>query len=337
MHSFMQVAVLYTFCLFSFFCSPQNVNSQENRFAANAIPAELTAIDPEIRDLLGNEKDSCKSSNIDALKDRIERALQIADSRGLVRDRALVEAALGSLLIGGGNVDMAFLSFQKALQDSIDTKNEILEADILNSLAYEAELKGNSDKSLELLERALTLANTNSSLYEKTRTLGAMGRLELLKGKKDEARNHIDEALSIDRLNGYQAEALHLVYKAYYLGLTGDDMKAMDLLVRAKSKAIVDRNAFVYLLAENAYAFGMVRKGKADEAIRELELIKNGNLQTLVHETNDRECIANALGLPILRIVLLEGMTNALEAANLREKELETARVNDLETYAHGI
>src|ERR1700686_4627997 len=120
MHSFMQVAVLYTFCLLSFFCSPQNANSQESRFAANAIPAELTAIDPEIRDLLGNEKDSCKSSNIDALKDRIERALQIADSRGLVRDRALVEAALGSLLIGGGNVDMAFLSFQKALQDSID-------------------------------------------------------------------------------------------------------------------------------------------------------------------------------------------------------------------------
>jgi CHAT domain-containing protein/tetratricopeptide (TPR) repeat protein len=335
MRTFIQMAILYTFCLFSFLCSFQNANSQENRSTANAMPAELTAIDPEIRDLLGNEKDSCKSSNIDALKNRIEKASQIADSRGLVRDRALIEAALGSLLIGGANVDMAFLSFQKALQDSIDTKNEILEADILNSLAYEAELKGNNEKSLELLERALTLANKNSSLYEKTKTLGAMGRLELLKGKKDEARNHIDEALSIDRLNGYQAEALHSVYKAYYLGLTGDDTKAMDLLVQAKSKAIVDRNAFVFLLAENAYAFALVRKGKVDEAILELELIKSGNLQTLVHEPNERECISNALGLPILRIALLEGITNALEAANLKEKELQTWR--ELLTVSHSV
>src|ERR1700688_373121 len=187
MRRIMRVGTLSTLCLFSIFCSPKTANSQENRSTAHAMPVELTAIDPDIRDLLNNENNSCKSMNTDDLKENIQKALQIADSRGLVRDRALVEAALGSVLIGTGKMEMAFLSFQKALQDSIDTKNEILEADILNSLAYEAELKGNNEKSLELLERALTLASKNSSLYEKTKTLGAIGRLELLKGKKDEA------------------------------------------------------------------------------------------------------------------------------------------------------
>jgi hypothetical protein len=54
----------------------------------------LTAIDPEIRDSLGNEKGSCKSSNIDVLKNRIEKASQIADSRGLVRDPVMMSNAM---------------------------------------------------------------------------------------------------------------------------------------------------------------------------------------------------------------------------------------------------
>jgi hypothetical protein len=64
-------------------------------------------------------------------------------------------------------------------------------------------------------------------------------------------------------------------------------------------------------MAENAYAFGLVRKGKADEAIGELELVKKGDLQTFVHEANERDCLTNALGRPIFRVLLLEGLTNA--------------------------
>jgi hypothetical protein len=49
--------------------------------------------------------------NTDELKENIQKALQIADSRGLVRDRALVEAALGSVLIGTGKMERLMRRF----------------------------------------------------------------------------------------------------------------------------------------------------------------------------------------------------------------------------------
>src|ERR1700693_1531659 len=119
---------------------------------------------------------------------------------------------------------------------------------------------------------------------------------------------------------------MHLVYKSYYLGLTGNDEKAMESLSEAKTKAILTKNANAFVMAESAFAFGLVRKGKADQAIAELELIKNGELQSLVHEAEQRDCLTSALGLPVLRILLLEGLSNVFEADNQQEKEIETWR-----------
>ncbi|HZV89180.1 MAG TPA: CHAT domain-containing protein [Candidatus Binatus sp.] len=265
--------------------------------------------------------------------ERIQRALEIADKRGLVRDRAVVEAVLGSALVGEGKIEMAFIAFEKALEDSINVKNEILEADILNALASEAELKGNNQKALEILARALTLSVKNGSLYEKARTLGAMGRLQLLTGKTSEAQNSIEEALNIDRLNGYRFEALHLVYRAYFFGLAGNDDRAMDLLSQAKTKAIKVRDTYAFVSAENAYAFGLVKKGKADEAIGELELLRNGDLSKLALGPDDQNCLSFALTLPVTRIFVLEGLTNVLEAANQKAKEIDIWR--ELRSVSH--
>jgi CHAT domain-containing protein/tetratricopeptide (TPR) repeat protein len=276
--------------------------------------------------LLNRQNASCKALNPGDLRASIDKALTIAESRGLIRDRALVEATLGSLLIGDGKIEMAFLSFEKALQDSIDSQNEIAEADILISLASEAELKGNKDKALELLTRALTLSNKNASLYEKARALGSIGRLNMLGGKLEEARNSLDEALAIERLNGYTFEAQHLVYKASYLGLTGHEAQAMEILAQAKSRAIKARDGYAFVSAETTYAFGLVRQGKTDQALAELALVKEGKLDSIAQDANDRECLTNALSLPMLRIILLEGITNALEAANLKDKELDIWR-----------
>ena len=256
----------------------------------------------------------------------VQKALEIADSRGLTRDRAITEATLASALVGEGKIQLAFVAFQKALQDSIDSKNEVLEADILISLASEAQMKGNNQKALDLVSRALSKSEKNGNLYERARALGEFGRLKLLMGKTDEAANPIAEALNIDRLNGYKFEALHLVYRAYYLGLTGNDQKAMESLSEAKTKAILATNGFVFVMAENAYAFGLVKEGKADDAIAELELIKKGDLQAFVHEAKQRDCLTFALELPALRITLLEGLSNALDAANQKEKEIEVWR-----------
>jgi tetratricopeptide (TPR) repeat protein len=130
---------------FFLLCLPSSVASQNNsRPASPVIPAELTATDPEIRALLNDEYISCKASNTNERVEKFQKALQIANDRGLIRDRAVVEAVMASALVGEGKMEMAFLAFEKAFEDSSDSKNEILEADILNALASLAELKGNN-------------------------------------------------------------------------------------------------------------------------------------------------------------------------------------------------
>lgn len=120
----------------------------------------------------------------------------------------VLQTVLGSALIGEGKFDLAFLAFQKALQDSIDIKNEVLEADILLSLASEAQIKGNNQKALDLVSRALTISERNANLYEKARGLGELGRLKLLMGKTSEAANVLPQ-LELERTHEKRTKALH--------------------------------------------------------------------------------------------------------------------------------
>jgi CHAT domain-containing protein len=323
-----QSSVIPRICILALFplCFTANANPQEKATNGPSMPTELTAADPEIRALLNFENRPCKPGGIQDRAEDIQKALSLADSRGLIGDRAIAEATLAPTLVGEGKIEMAFLTFQKALQDSMDAKNEVLEADILIALASEAQMKGNTQRSLELVSRALSLAERNGSLYEKAHALGELGRVKLLMGKTGEAASAIDEALNIDKLNGYKFEALDLVYKSIYLGLTGREEKAMELLPQAKTKAILANNAYAFLMAENAYAFGLVKKGKTDEAIGEMELVRKGELRTFVPDGKNLDCLTFAIELPVYRIVLLEGLTNVLEAANLKEKEIEVWR-----------
>jgi hypothetical protein len=90
---------------------PSSVASQNNsRPASPVIPAELTATDPEIRALLNDEYISCKASNTNERVEKFQKAFQIANDRGLIRDRAVVEAVMASALVGEGKMEMAFLA-----------------------------------------------------------------------------------------------------------------------------------------------------------------------------------------------------------------------------------
>src|SRR5207244_8046499 len=105
--------------------------------------------------------------------------------------------------------------------------------------------------------------------------------------KTDEAEQSIDGALKIDVLNGYKFEALHLVYRGYYLGVTQKLDQAIDSLAQAKTKALAVRDAYSFIMAENSYAFGLVQKGRADEAITELMLIKQGDCQKYIQDSKE--------------------------------------------------
>src|SRR5208282_3605574 len=186
-------------CLFA----PQVIAAQDKAKYDPNRPVEFLAVDSEVQTLLDSSRSSCGQPNIDDTIDRLQKALRIADSRGLVHDRALVEAILASTYVGQGNLELAFKTFQRALQDASDSRNGVLEADILIALAFEAQGRGNTPQALDLVSRALSTAEKSGSLYEKARALGELGKLKLFQGKTDEGAQLIDEALRIDKLNGY--------------------------------------------------------------------------------------------------------------------------------------
>jgi CHAT domain-containing protein/tetratricopeptide (TPR) repeat protein len=305
-------------------CLPAVVNPQSPP-PTTVIP-ELTATDPDIRALLSPVDGSCKQQNPDESLDRLKKALRAFDGRGLVGDRALVEAALGSVLTGQGNLEMASLAFQRALEDAKEAKNEVLEADMLIAIASEAQVKGNIKESMNLVSQALSMSERNGNLYEKAHALGELGRLNLLTGKASEGGDQIDEALKIDKLNAYKFEALHLVYKGFYLGGTGKEDQAIETLSDAKTKAIATTNAFAFVMAENSYAFGIARKGRADNAIDELESVRKGELQPFVRDPKERDCLTSAIAVPIFRVLVLEGLATVLRVADKKEKEIDVWR-----------
>ena len=314
----------------SILCPLAATSQEKSKYDPNR-PTELLAIDPEIRAILDEPRASCKQFDISDTIEKIQKALKLADDRGLIRDRGLVEASLASAYIYQAKLDLAFKTFQKALQDAIDSKNAVLEADILLALASEAQLKGNPARAIELVSRALSISEKNASLYEKARSLGELGKLNLSQGKTDEGARSIDEALQIDKLNGYKFEALHLVYRGVSLGLVGKVDEALDSLVQARTKAVQFRDAYSFITAENTYAFALVKKGRGEEAIAELGLLKERKFDRFVKDEEEEACLSSAFALPVLHVTFLEGFANALEAANKQDKELETW----LEAYSY--
>jgi CHAT domain-containing protein/cytochrome c-type biogenesis protein CcmH/NrfG len=154
----------------------------------------------------------------------------------------------------------------------------------------------------------------------------------LIQGKTEEAARTIDEALSIDRLNGYRFEAIHLVYRATYLGMAGKLDEAMDSSNQAIAKALTIEDAYSFIMAENAYATGLVQKGKEDEAIEDLSLLQQGKLQKFTPDAQRQACLASALELPILHLTLLEDLANKLDLTKHKDQELEVW----LESYDYG-
>ncbi len=316
-----QFRAIFCLCLFvsSFLCHSAPALAQDRASADPTIPAELTPADPEIRALLAFE--SCKPNGA-AWTEKLEKALEMANSRGLVGDRALLEASLASAVFVQGNTEQAFLLFQKALQDSIDAKRQVLQADILISLSSEAQMKGNTQGAMDLIHQALSLSERSGNLYGKARALGELGKLELQSGKNDEAASLIDQALDIDKLNGYKFEALHLFYKGSYQGFIGKAQEALQTLADARVKAISAKDTLTFIQADNAYAFGLVKKGKVDEALRQMDLVNRADMREFVPDAALRTCLESYLQLPFVRLIWLEGFANVLEAANQKEKQI---------------
>ena len=325
MHNQCKSSALARICLAFVFCLVGSLPAAAQDIPTDnaSRPIELSAGDPEVRTLLDQLNSSCDRFSSNDFVDRLRKALEITERRELIHDRALIEASLAGAYIGQAKIELGFTTFQKALQDAIDSNNGVLEADIVIALAAEAQMKGNIPQAMDLILRALSISEKSGSLYEKAHALGELGKLKLTQGKTEEAAQSIDEALQIDKLNGYRFEATHLVYRGAYLGLSGKVDQAIESLIQARTKALSIRDAYGFITAENAYAFRLVQKGKADEAIAELDSINQGKLQQFVQDPKEQVCLASSLELPLMHPLVLEGLANVLEAANHKEKELE--------------
>src|SRR5215470_15112732 len=163
-------------CTFLFLLLPLGALAQARAATDPSIPAELIPADIEIRTLVHVGEESCRAADPDAWTQDVQKALQLADSRGLVGDRAVLESYLASALLVQGKTKEAFVVFQQALQDSVDAKREVLQADILTSVSSEAQMKGNVQRAIDLVTKALNLSEKTGNLYGKARALGELGR-----------------------------------------------------------------------------------------------------------------------------------------------------------------
>jgi CHAT domain-containing protein/tetratricopeptide (TPR) repeat protein len=317
------LAVLFS-CLWasSIFLSPSSAVAQDRSTTDPTIPAEMTPSDPDIRTLLGIDSQSCKP-DLAVWAEKLQKALEIVESRGLTGDKALLEAWVASVALAQGNTDQSFLLYRKALEDSIAANRRVLTADILISLSSESQMKGDTQETTRLLTEALSLSERNGDLYGKARALGELSKLKLSAGKNDDAASLLEQALDIDRLNGYKFEALHLFYKGSYQGFVGDEDGAIETLAEARAKSVAAKDTLTFVQAENAYAFALVRKGKTDEALRQMEMFERMEFEEFIPDAAVRTCLQSYLKLPIARLVWLEGFANVLEAANQKEREIK--------------
>src|SRR5262249_20383419 len=138
--------------------APSFIQAQTTASDDPSIPSEFTAADPEIRELLRNEDESCKAIDPGRWSVKLEKALQITERRNLLGDKALVEALLASVSVMQGDLDSSLILLRKALQDSMEAKKEVLEADVLVSLAAEAQVNGNIQEAIALTTRAVSLS-----------------------------------------------------------------------------------------------------------------------------------------------------------------------------------
>src|SRR5260370_18394437 len=145
------------FCALVLSCLPSVARGQDRTASRLSMPPELEYRDPEIRALLAPSEAGCAQRNMATAVENAERAIRISDSRRLIHDRALIESALSLDLVGQGELDAAFKTFQQALHDAIDSRNPVLEADTLISLASQAQMKGNTSEAMSLVDRALNI------------------------------------------------------------------------------------------------------------------------------------------------------------------------------------
>jgi CHAT domain-containing protein/tetratricopeptide (TPR) repeat protein len=308
-------------CLFS----PLIAGSQQSpprRYS----PPELQATDQDVRDLLSSAESKSLSGEFEKAFADSKEALELAEKKGLVKDRAIAEESVASGYFAIGKIDESLKLYQASLEHAEVSSNLVLQADALVALSALPQLQENLTGALELLEKAQTLAERSRNPYIRTRVLGERGRILIASGHVEEGRKLVEEALNIDRVNGYNFEALHSVYEAYaFLSQPQPDFaKAISQLESARDLAIEKDQYFAFVQAQNALGAIYIHDGSPQKGIATLEATLNGTLLKNDQTVQMPEAFHQAANLPFMKATMLEALAIGYEAAHAPDKAFQT-------------
>jgi CHAT domain-containing protein/tetratricopeptide (TPR) repeat protein len=289
------------------------------------IPIEVQPADSEIKALLESARTDSDLGNYEIAFSKTKRALELAQTKGFVRDKAIVEEAVALGYFVLGQLDESFKFYQSSFQDAVDSSNLVLQADVLVSLAMLPQLQGKSQAASDLLIKAQKVADESKNPYVRSRVLGELGRLRIVSGNNEGGLKALEEALSIDRVNSYDFEPLHLVYEAYAtLSQQKPDFpKAISQFESARDSAVEKRNYIAFVLAQNALGAIYPNNGEPQKGIAMLEATLNGNVLKDGQTSALPETFRAAATLPFMKAVLLEGLGKAYQQGQQLEKALE--------------
>ena len=109
--------------------------SQQPPAPKRYIPPELQASDQEIRQLLAAAESKSEAGENESAFADSRAALELAEKKGLVGDRAIAEESVASGYFASGRLDESLKLYQESLQDAIDSSNLVLQADALVALS----------------------------------------------------------------------------------------------------------------------------------------------------------------------------------------------------------
>lgn len=241
------------------------------------IPLQLKAVDPDVRALITAANEATKKGDTATAIQRLQDAISECQKRRLTNDLAISEGALAAGYIAAGDLSQARTTIENALQHAADTPNLVLQAMLLSARAIWQGMSRDLAGNLRILDQALTLAEQSKTLYVQSHVLGERARIQLQLGKLNDARKTLEQALDIDELNHYSAEAQHRTYLALLL-VSEDKVKNHEAAVENLQKSIEIATKFDLRLAAiqatSVLARLRIDEGKPAEGVELLEKLR---------------------------------------------------------------
>ena len=287
-------------------------------------PPELQASDPDVKGCLDSAEKSGHEGNYPELLRQLLKAFDLSLKKGIVADKALIEAKLGEAYAIHGKLEDAKQQWSNAFADSLTTGNLVLQADALVALSSMAQATGNTSEALDFVSKAVDLARKSKNLWIQSRCLGELGSLQLSQGKSVEARASVEEALRIDRLNGYTWEASHLFYLAQVFASDASKSdQAIQLANSARELAIKQEDYLTFMRASVWLGQAYVGKGRLDDGIAILERSRDGVSEDGKSLFKKPASYRASMSEPLLRFVLLGSIAAAYKAGQRADDALK--------------